>query len=252
MNLKAGYTLLTLIFGYLSDTKRCNIEEKWTERLVEKCNRQKYRANVVAKERAIKQAWTIITLVREPINRFLSAWLDRCIHRRRKTKTDYCAKCRGDLGCFVKTHYKILTSYANKKKSLAASFDGGHFWPQTWECPLDQKLSVAVVKFGRTEQFFSTLESVLSGHSVNPQRLKRLMNRVRHQTTAHKTFGGQEWANAVTAMKKDPEIYETLIKILYFDYEEYGQFQIQPTLNCWLQNNEEITDKAFLQDLLTK
>lgn len=244
VNLKSGYTLLTLIFGYLSDAKMCNIDEKWSEKLVTRCNRMKTKRNIVTRRIAEKDAWTILSIVRDPINRFISGWLDRCVHRiwgKKDKRNDYCSKCGKDIGCFVAKHYDILLGYVNKTKKLSSTFDGGHFWPQSWICPLRPNLKTELIKLGRGEKFFSSLKLVLSGNKgVSEDQLSHIMKSVRGQTTAHTRFGGPEWQNVVDTLRKNPEIYRTLLKMYYSDYEHFGVFKIQSSFECWLSSNEEI------------
>ena len=56
VNLKAGYTLLTLIFGYLSDPKKCNITENWSGNLVDRCNILKTKENTIGRAKATRES----------------------------------------------------------------------------------------------------------------------------------------------------------------------------------------------------
>ncbi|RCN35085.1 hypothetical protein ANCCAN_19067 [Ancylostoma caninum] len=72
---------------------------------------------------------TLFSVVRHPIDRFLSGYVDKCV---REASRDYrCYGCNEDLNCFVEKLYEYLWS-AYSTNSTEYDFDLAHFAPQTW------------------------------------------------------------------------------------------------------------------------
>jgi hypothetical protein len=90
--------------------------------------------SVIAKERKkskmeiVKEAKPkLLAIVRNPIDRFLSGFLDKCI--RKPTQVDYCNGCEGNMTCFLISQYERMMEQV-KKKHLLRSFEDMHFFPQ--------------------------------------------------------------------------------------------------------------------------
>ncbi len=88
---KAGKTLMNLIFGYLGNPKDCKhfFEENsnlqtWGTLDFAKCQTGIQRWKIGDISKSADEDWKLFAIVREPINRFLSAWLDICVSRFKK------------------------------------------------------------------------------------------------------------------------------------------------------------------------
>ena len=74
-NPKSGSTMLRFVFGYLADPLVCNISQPWTYELAQRCN--SLGQGAVGLD-APGRGFTVFTIVRDPIARFISGWLDQC------------------------------------------------------------------------------------------------------------------------------------------------------------------------------
>uniref|UniRef100_A0A914DEA9 Carbohydrate sulfotransferase n=1 Tax=Acrobeloides nanus TaxID=290746 RepID=A0A914DEA9_9BILA len=76
--------------------------------------------------------WVHFAAIREPIDRFVSGFVDKCLVER--TWIQYKERCNGcmtNLTCFVDAEYDRMLRFS-KEKARLNSFDDRHFFPQNW------------------------------------------------------------------------------------------------------------------------
>ncbi|CAD5210529.1 unnamed protein product [Bursaphelenchus xylophilus] len=105
-----------------------------------------------------------IVVVREPIERFLSGFVDKCI--RKPFAKDYCNGCKANMTCFILAEYDRMLAQSRLKR-LERSFEDRHFFPQTWRCDFDKH------PIGTYEKIRYTTES----HELF-KRFKNVLNNV--------------------------------------------------------------------------
>ncbi|VDL75598.1 unnamed protein product [Nippostrongylus brasiliensis] len=93
------------------------------------CRNQNIADNLAAALSAVKQPRHQLAVVRHPIEKFLSGFVDKCINLIRRDPT-MCYSCKGDMGCFVHQLTKHLRQVHEKKEGK--SYVGMHFSPQSW------------------------------------------------------------------------------------------------------------------------
>ncbi|CAD5213665.1 unnamed protein product [Bursaphelenchus okinawaensis] len=88
--------------------------------------------------------WTKLTVVRDPIDRFLSAFVFACI--KGYEKPDKCQhECNGcgyNFTCFVEKEYNMLMRF--NRGDYAVSFLLQHTWPQNWWCDMGKYRHVSL------------------------------------------------------------------------------------------------------------
>lgn len=73
-----------------------------------------------------------IVIVRNPIQRFISAFTDKCVIRYTESG-GRCYGCFDDLKCFINTLYNRLLKQVNHpNKVYEATYIDRHFYPQSW------------------------------------------------------------------------------------------------------------------------
>ncbi|KAK6045520.1 hypothetical protein COOONC_16975 [Cooperia oncophora] len=82
---------------------------------------------------------TRIAFIRDPIDRFLSGFVNKCILKGPYEFVEYCFGCKSDLNCFVEAFRKELwTIYETKGHHQSAI--GYHLAPLTWHCNFKEHL----------------------------------------------------------------------------------------------------------------
>uniref|UniRef100_A0A914P6L7 Sulfotransferase family protein n=1 Tax=Panagrolaimus davidi TaxID=227884 RepID=A0A914P6L7_9BILA len=77
--------------------------------------------------------WTHIVAVREPIERFISGFTDKClIEKRWEKRPSNCNRCKTNVTCFIEKEYIRMSKFV--KGEEINSFDDQHFFPQNWRC----------------------------------------------------------------------------------------------------------------------
>ncbi|KAK6756195.1 hypothetical protein RB195_014535 [Necator americanus] len=71
-------------------------------------------------------------VVRDPVERFLSGFVDKCINEAKKNE-QRCFGCKGDMNCFVEKMYSVMLA-AQRANSSKYDYELAHFAPQTWYC----------------------------------------------------------------------------------------------------------------------
>ncbi|KAH7702176.1 Protein Y87G2A.16 [Aphelenchoides avenae] len=75
------------------------------------------------------QEWRHIAVVREPVDKFLSAFVDKCI--RKPHAAHYCNGCGANMTCFILAEYK-RTMEQSRRSGLSRTFEDLHFLTQSW------------------------------------------------------------------------------------------------------------------------
>ena len=81
-------------------------------------------------EDKIKKNLSLFTIVRDPIDRFISGFTDKCIMEATQRKRP-CYGCGGNFSCFVEKQYQRQMNYVTGKNRFIG-YEDIHFSPQTW------------------------------------------------------------------------------------------------------------------------
>ncbi|KAI6234409.1 TATA box-binding protein-like 1 [Aphelenchoides fujianensis] len=78
--------------------------------------------------------WFHLAVSREPIERFISGFADKCLIEKIFTKRrGTCNGCRGNVTCFLEKEFDRMQRFSRGETRLN-SFDDRHFYPQNWRC----------------------------------------------------------------------------------------------------------------------
>uniref|UniRef100_A0A914C7I1 Sulfotransferase n=1 Tax=Acrobeloides nanus TaxID=290746 RepID=A0A914C7I1_9BILA len=87
--------------------------------------------------------WTGLIITRDPIDRFLSAFIDICIN------DGYpCNECYTNITCFIITHYEEMRI---KAKVPIFNIEEGHFTPQNWRCNPKNLTNAVVIPYSHKD-----------------------------------------------------------------------------------------------------
>ncbi|ETN83028.1 hypothetical protein NECAME_01827 [Necator americanus] len=142
---KVMTTIRDGIFCYLTNNteflahNRSISTEYWTSRF---CDNTFLRLGVEEVLEEFGPNLTLFTVVRHPIDRFLSGYVDKCINEKGYFPSEkLCFSCGHDLRCFIEKLYKILWEYYMNNTNVhtiigrdITYYHIRHFAPQTWYC----------------------------------------------------------------------------------------------------------------------
>lgn len=72
-----------------------------------------------------------LAIVRDPVERFLSGFVDKCIRQPRAP--NFCLGCGANLSCFVHKEYARMLA-ESRRVAMERTWEDMHFFPQSWRC----------------------------------------------------------------------------------------------------------------------
>ncbi|EYB98396.1 hypothetical protein Y032_0131g1599 [Ancylostoma ceylanicum] len=215
------------IFRYLTDPRNFSIynrtisKEHWKNRF---CSGMDYvRTNMTAVLNDIGEEPVLFAVVREPIERFLSGFLDKCIFENDYDgdTSDICYGCVDDIHCFVDELYRRLQE--RKKENKREYYHSRHFAPQTWYCDFQNYLAnYTIVKYAKgkkgnarlAEQFDSIFK-----RAYVPDTLREVIrNELLKGSTSHSTHSSEESRRLKEAFFSDPSLVRKVVQIYFYDF----------------------------------
>ncbi|CAJ0580695.1 unnamed protein product, partial [Mesorhabditis spiculigera] len=127
--------------------------------------------------------WTYLAVAREPIDRFLSGFTDKCI-KEQKRGPHKCYNCMGNLTCFINKQYERTLQYA-RGSLTAIGYEDIHFYPQSWH-------------------------------------VAWIATQMRDGRTGHATHRSLERQRVEAELKADPKLMTMLTRMFYYDFLLFG------------------------------
>ncbi|VDM72201.1 unnamed protein product [Strongylus vulgaris] len=105
---------------------------KHTKSALRFCAEQNEILGYDALQSAVGEPRIQFAIVRHPIDRFLSGFVDKCIREAKVEKTR-CFECNSNISCFVDNLYNLLMKTVEENLTTY-NYELAHFAPQTWYC----------------------------------------------------------------------------------------------------------------------
>ncbi|CAB3410170.1 unnamed protein product [Caenorhabditis bovis] len=168
-----------------------------------------------------------IAILRDPLERFLSAFVDKCIREAEKNPTR-CYGCKGDMVCLLeKQYYRFMRIAAGEIKEY--SFEDRHFAPMTWFCDFNKHniKTFDILTLGETEKHQAELidkhAEIFSKNHVEKNLTDYIQKEVRDNPTPHSTTGSDIRKTIGNFMRTNQKIM-SLLQLLYAN--DYTVFNI--------------------------
>ncbi|KAK6731428.1 hypothetical protein RB195_007724 [Necator americanus] len=231
-------TMLTAILCYLFDeegfqrSKRNLSSEIFHMRFCGKRNEYDSLATIDKKLKLDLHVWKMIAVVREPVERFVSGFADKCLRERVWRKfPSRCNGCKTNMTCFMERMYARMMRRARGLQQRA-NFDDDHFFPQNWRCEFNSRLyDYQILQFDAIQPspFFGKLLEILKKNKVPEQEIDFINKSISTQRTTHSTTNTLEQRETRDALLSNDYLTNLLIKMYYFDFVLFG-YPIPPVL----------------------
>ncbi|EGT32339.1 hypothetical protein CAEBREN_10412 [Caenorhabditis brenneri] len=156
--------------------------------------------------------------IRDPIQRFVSLYLDKCIH------TKFCFDCNTNMRCFVQRIYETLKKVQNNRHGFQEpDVMAQHAAPLSWMCNFDQDLEkwhllMMGSDFDERKSSILHLANILKRQGFEEKLVEKIQQDTLAGETAHSTHTSTHRLEAERQVREDPFIRDMLHKIYFFDY----------------------------------
>ncbi|KHJ97479.1 hypothetical protein OESDEN_02538 [Oesophagostomum dentatum] len=178
-----------------------------------------------AKMNVSRRNLNLIAVVRDPLNRFVSGFVNKCLREHVwKRYPDHCNGCKTNLTCFMEKMYTRMRQWSTGAYSKP-SFDDNHFFPQNWRCEFNSHLhEYHILKFDTFDpsRFINDLLLNLKHNRVPEKALTVIRTSLTSGRTVHSTKGSEEQQETRKAILSEKYLLDLLIKMYYYDFAFFG------------------------------
>ncbi|KAI6171728.1 hypothetical protein M3Y98_00894500 [Aphelenchoides besseyi] len=172
----------------------------------------------------IDDTWLHLAVVREPIDRFLSGFVDKCL-RKPKGK-NFCNGCQSNITCFLTREYDRIQRQLKSRK-FERTFDDRHFFPQNWRCDfrwhLDKyRLIHYTSQLNATDDFLEQLLPLLKKQEVPDESLQFIRDQLKLGRTVHSTTSSEARQFFEKRLRSSPFLMEYVIRLFYQDFKLFN------------------------------
>uniref|UniRef100_A0AC35U1F9 Carbohydrate sulfotransferase n=1 Tax=Rhabditophanes sp. KR3021 TaxID=114890 RepID=A0AC35U1F9_9BILA len=171
-------------------------------------------------------------IVREPIERFVSGFVDKCIFEAKNNKRkSICFGCKQNLSCFIKKLHNRLFNEATREVSPKKFYYyDSHFYPQSWECHVsDYSKNYKIIKFSSAKAqipaFHSKILKILEERKVPKAKRDFIYASISSKKTSHSHADSKITQSILNQIIASPELQEYLYLMYFKDYEIFN-FQL--------------------------
>ncbi|CAP32840.1 Protein CBG14246 [Caenorhabditis briggsae] len=176
----------------------------------------------------VKHDWTFSMVTRNPIDRFVSGYVDRCVRLALKNETQ-CNGCGLNMTCFIETEYKRLMEISYKRKTHRTMEDA-HFFPQVWHCGLNEEFEFFefIQYSGNAEdKMVPQLQDLLERQNVPEKSIEFIKNELIYKKSSHSTTGTPAKRFYYSRLMKSPYLLEFIVKMFYYDFLRF-HYELPP------------------------
>uniref|UniRef100_A0A7E4ZUF4 Sulfotransferase domain-containing protein n=1 Tax=Panagrellus redivivus TaxID=6233 RepID=A0A7E4ZUF4_PANRE len=228
-------TVVAAIMCYLHNetefikANRSLTEDMYENRFCKSQNEASTIESVLSKNKANINQWKLLAVVRDPVERFLSGFVDKCLlEQKRSNLPSRCYGCKNNMTCFLekqllRAHQKALG------KKVSVTYEDVHFLPQNWHCKFNAYFGrYNVIKY-RSEpgkgqkQMVDDIVRVLQKANVSKSVSQFIVDELSSvRKTKHATSSSPERAYYGDALRSNPYAMKLLVRLFYFDFILFG------------------------------
>ncbi|KAL6741695.1 hypothetical protein Aduo_014924 [Ancylostoma duodenale] len=160
-------------------------------------------------------------VVRHPIERFLSGFIDKCINEAKEAEAR-CYGCKGDMECVLRGLHAALVN-ASTTNYTEYNYEMAHFAPQTWYCNFKDHLNhYVILKFKEGSEGASALAKELEAiyrQAGAPDDLRQeIYAQLLVGGTLHSTSGTAARVEARNTLMNNKSLLLRVVQIYYYDF----------------------------------
>ncbi|CAJ0606994.1 unnamed protein product [Cylicocyclus nassatus] len=225
-------TVRDAVFCYLTNPtdyeafNRSLSAEQWTG---SPCGWSNYRSNIDDVERETNTKFRRFAIIRNPFQRFLSAYVDKCLNERNFAPQVRCLGCRYDMKCFVERLFHLLYGLQYSRTYIAREiwYVARHFAPQSWQCNFKKQLSTYDIivypeTSNRADIISNEFDRVFKQAGVPQELRSRIREELSKGRAHHSTYRSNARSNIESLITSDRYIRRILSLIYYYDYIVFG------------------------------
>uniref|UniRef100_A0A7E4VBP2 Sulfotransfer_1 domain-containing protein n=1 Tax=Panagrellus redivivus TaxID=6233 RepID=A0A7E4VBP2_PANRE len=232
---KCMSTTTTRIFSYLYDKEKY-LDYKWKGQKKSATHHENdfdsmptFKHNTHTTDEDLRAHWQMLVSVRNPLDRFASAFNNKCVNERLKLTLDpvlygggeLCYGCQQDAACFLRKQFIRAKMYARGGLGRVG-YEDQHTFPQSWFC-----------NFGEYLNDFRIYRQASKSRERFRDVVMELLNKV-NVTESEKTFVNQHIVDedpsadepppidktdeVKSQILNDPKLLKIFIAMYYYDY----------------------------------
>ncbi|KAK6752077.1 hypothetical protein RB195_003477 [Necator americanus] len=165
--------------------------------------------------------WRFTVVTREPVDRFLSGFIDRCIR-----VSDSCFGCGTNMTCFLEEEYKRALEYAfDDKFSLlkpSLTLEDLHIFPLNWRCNMEEFYGkYEFIRYSNDPggTLLADLKPLLQRQNVTESSINYIAESLQSGRTAHSTVASAARTYFEKRIRSSPYLMELIVRLFYNDYK---------------------------------
>ncbi|KAH7719230.1 Protein Y48G1BL.7 [Aphelenchoides avenae] len=176
--------------------------------------------------------WNYVAVVRDPVDRFLSGFVDKCIREKDRYTRVYrsvCYRCGTNMSCFLDAQYRRALNIARGNiRAEWLRMEDLHFLPQSWYSDFSSNLRrYTLLRYpghgaGEMAQFTKQLLQLLKKRGVPGDTMDTIWTSLLKERTNHATFAMKERQMMQETLTSSPALMKKLLGLYLSDYKMFG------------------------------
>ncbi|KJH42499.1 hypothetical protein DICVIV_11508 [Dictyocaulus viviparus] len=164
--------------------------------------------------------WKFTVITREPVDRFLSGFIDRCIR-----VGDPCFGCGSNMTCFLEEEYNRALRYAFEDKYILEpkmTAEDLHVFPQNWRCKMNSYYkNYHFIRYSSdpSKTLLTDLIPLLKSQNVSESSIDYIATSLSSGRTAHSTVLSETRVFLEQRLRNSPYLMEIIVRLFYHDYK---------------------------------